>query len=84
MAENTRILFTFDQRSYENLESLGATFGFSSKAETVRAALRLANTLRDQVEKGYSEIVVRNPNTGAERILAVDFLDRLAKTTLAR
>ena len=76
-----RVIFTFDKVSYSQLERLGESLGFRSKAETVRAALRLAYSLKDQVEKGFSEVVVRNPTTRAERILVIDFLEKLARVS---
>lgn len=82
--ENRRIIFTFDEVSYANLVTLGAAFHFNSMAETVRAALRLVNTFKNQFENGFTEIIVRNPNTGAERILVGDFLERLDKAAVSR
>jgi hypothetical protein len=77
--ESTRVIFTFDRESLETLRTIQEKMGFKSLAETVRESLRLANSLREQAEKGFSEVILRNPKTGSERVLVIDFLEKLAE-----
>jgi hypothetical protein len=77
--ETTRVIFTFDKDSLESLRKIQEKMGFKSLAETVRESLRLANSLREQAEQGYSELILRNPETNKERELVVDFLEKLRK-----
>lgn len=74
MAKSKRVLFTFDQRNYRNLEELTGFGRFSSASDAVKDALQLARTLQIQAQQGYTEVVVRNPDTREERVLVVPSL----------
>lgn len=71
MAEKKRVVFSFDERSYESLEQMKGEGRFGSLAETVRQALRTSRALQSQGKQGFTEVVVRNPETGEERVLVL-------------
>ena len=64
-----RVIFTFDSHSLANLEMLRAKKGFTSLGGAVRDAIRLNFAIQNQIEQGFTEIIVRNPETGKERVL---------------
>jgi hypothetical protein len=45
-------------------------------AEAVRDALGLVHVLQSEAENGFTELVVRNPATGDERVLIVPSMRR--------
>lgn len=77
--KNRRVAFTFDERSLVTLEEMTDEGHFSSMADTVRESLQISRTLQSQAKKGFTEIIVRNPDTGEERVIIIPFLQSLAK-----
>ena len=71
-----RIVFSFDERNYNNLERIRYRGNFSSYADVVRESLQVSNILQEQNDEGFSEIVVRSPKTGKERIMSIPSLTR--------
>lgn len=71
MATKKRVIFTFDDRSFENLETLKDQARFGSLAEAVKESLRVTRALQQQKGQGYTEVVVRNPETKEERVLVM-------------
>jgi len=71
MSGSKRILFTFDPRNYQTLRDFTSTGAFSSAADAVRGAVLIARELQAQAQQGFTEIVVRNPQTKEERILVL-------------
>jgi hypothetical protein len=67
----------FDEGSIQILEEMTKALNFGSQAETVRQALRVVRALQMQAEKGYSDVIVQDPDTGDQRKLLVPFLDQL-------
>ncbi len=66
-----RVVFTFDQRSLDSLEKLKEHARFDSLAEAVRNSLQVARALQQQKEQGYTEVVVRNPDSKEERVVVI-------------
>jgi hypothetical protein len=66
-----RVVFTFDERSLDSLEKLKELARFDSLAEAVRNSLQVARALQQQKEQGYTEVVVRNPNSKEERVVVI-------------
>ncbi|MEM7537923.1 MAG: hypothetical protein AAF639_37480, partial [Chloroflexota bacterium] len=62
--KSKRVAFTFDERSLNTLEDMTEEGHFSSMADTVRESLQISRALQTQVKQGYTEIIVRNPETG--------------------
>lgn len=74
MSKSRRVVFSFDQRSLESLEKLTAQGRFSSMADTVRESLQISRALHSQAGQGFTEILVRNPETNEERVLVIPTL----------
>jgi len=74
MTTKKRVVFTFDERSMESLESLKDQARFGSLAEAVRSSLQVARALQQQKDQGYTEVVVRNPETKEERVIVIPSL----------
>jgi hypothetical protein len=66
-----RVVFSFDERSLESLETLRERGRLGSLADAVRNSLQVSRALQQQKELGYSEFIVRNPETKAERVLVI-------------
>jgi len=71
MPKNRRVVFTFDERSLDSLERLKEQGHFSSLADTVRESLQISRALQAQAKQGFTEVVVRNPDTKEERVLVI-------------
>lgn len=66
-----RIAFTFDQQSFGTLESMTADGHYSSMADCVRESLQINRVLQLQAQRGFTEVIVRNPTKDAERVLVI-------------
>ena len=71
MPKTRRVVFSFDERSLDSLERLTEQGHFSSMGETVRESLQIARALQSQATQGFTEVVVRNPETGEERVMVI-------------
>lgn len=74
MSKTRRVVFSFDQRSLEGLQQLTEQGHYSSMAETVRDALQVSRALQSQAVGGFTEVLVRNPETNEERVLVIPSL----------
>lgn len=74
-----RVVFTFDERSYDSLKNLQEKGDFSSMGNAVRESIQLSEILQDQLSQGFSEVVLRNPKTNQERVIIIPSLHRFAK-----
>jgi Arc/MetJ-type ribon-helix-helix transcriptional regulator len=74
MAKTRRVVFTFDERSLESLQKLTEQGRFASMADTVRESLQINRALQGQANQGFTEVVVRNPDTNEERVLVIPTL----------
>ena len=72
-----RIAFRFDDHSRKALYAIKEDGRYDTLAETVKDSLQINRALQTQVKKGFSEIVLRNPSTGDERILVIPSLEML-------
>jgi len=79
MSKSKRVTFTFDERSLDTLEDMTEEGHFSSMAETVRESLKISRALQSQAKKGFTELNVRNPETGEERVIVIPHLESLDK-----
>jgi Arc/MetJ-type ribon-helix-helix transcriptional regulator len=71
MAKTRRVVFSFDERSLESLKRMTEQGRYPSMATAVRDSLQISRALQNQVEKGFTEIVVRNPETNEERVIVI-------------
>jgi hypothetical protein len=74
-----RVLFTFDEASLESLKQIKDKRGFPSLGAAVRESIEVNETLQEQVENGFTEIVLRNPTTNQEKAIVISSLRRVAK-----
>ena len=74
-----RVAFTFDEHSLAALEEMKEEGHYASMAETVRDSLQINRALQTQAKKGYNEIIVRDPETGDERVLVIPSLQSLSQ-----
>ena len=79
MAKTQRVVFSFDERSYDSLQQIKDRGRFSSLGEAVRESLQISRALQSQASQGFSEIVVRNPETKEERVIVVPNLQTTAR-----
>lgn len=79
MAKSRRLAFTFDERSYDALEEMTQTGHYSSMADTVRGSLQISRALQDQAKQGFTEVTLRNPDTGKERVVVIPILHGASK-----
>ncbi|MDH4224412.1 MAG: hypothetical protein OEW12_02055 [Deltaproteobacteria bacterium] len=70
-AEKQRIVFTFDKKNLERMERIKERTHLATYAEVVRDALAIDNSLLEQREYGFTEVVVRNPNTREEKVMVM-------------
>lgn len=71
MAKAKRVIFTFDDRSFDTLQQITSSGGFSSMADTVRESLQINRALQTQATQGFTEVIVRNPQTNEERVVVI-------------
>lgn len=71
-----RIIFSFDEKSLENLEHLKEKGRFQSLGTAVRQSIEINQVLYDQASEGFSEVIVRNPKTKQEKTVIIPSLKR--------
>jgi hypothetical protein len=71
MAKTRRVVFSFDERSLDSLKRITEQGHFPSMADTVRESLQISRALQGQQEQGFTEVIVRNPETKEERVLVI-------------
>lgn len=79
MPNKRRVVFTFDVRSLESLEEITKRGHYNSMAETVRDSLQINRALQTQAEEGFTQVLVRNPETGEERVIIIPSLQPIRK-----
>lgn len=79
MPSKRRVVFTFDERSLEGLQRITEQGHYSSMAETVRDSLAINRALHTQASDGFTELVVRNPQTKEERVIIIPNLQPMGK-----
>jgi hypothetical protein len=74
MSKTKRVVFSFDEKSFESLEKLTKQGRYPSMASAVKESLQINSALQGQVEQGFTEIVVRNPDSDKERVIIIPTL----------
>ncbi|MBZ5610584.1 MAG: hypothetical protein LAP38_20160 [Acidobacteriia bacterium] len=74
MPKTQRVIFSFDERSLDSLQRIKEEGRFASMGEAVRESLQISRALQSQAHQGFSEIVVRNPDTKEERVIVIPTL----------
>lgn len=83
MAKAQRVVFSFDERSLESLQRIKEQGQFSSMADAVRESLQISRALQAQAGQGFTEIIVRNPDTKEERVIVIPNLRPATKQAKA-
>jgi hypothetical protein len=71
MKRETRIVFSFNEQSLQQLNEVMDSGSFRTMAEALSEALWAYRGLQSQAEEGFSEVIVRNPKSGEERVMRV-------------
>lgn len=79
MPKTQRVVFSFDERSLESLQKIRDQGRFSSMGEAVRESLQISRALQSQAAQGFTEILVRNPETNEERVIVIPALHAQTK-----
>jgi len=79
-----RVVFTFDDSSLESLRQVQDRGEFSSMGTAVRESVQLSEILQDQVAEGFSQIILRNPQTNQEKTIVIPSLQKIAKSVRAK
>jgi len=79
MPKTRRVVFSFDERSLDSLTRITERGRFPSMAETVRESLQISRALQSQAEQGFTEVIVRNPETKEERVIVIPNLQPSSK-----
>ena len=79
MAKTRRVMFTFDERSLDSLQRITKEGRYPSMAETVRDSLQINRALQVQAQQGFTEVVVRNPQTKEDRVIVIPALQNASE-----
>jgi hypothetical protein len=71
----TRVVFNFDNRSLAGLQQLKEQTKVATLGDVVSDSLQISHALMTQAANGFSEVVVRNPKTNAERVMVIPNLN---------
>jgi hypothetical protein len=69
----TKVVFSFSEGALTSLDKMTRDAGLSS-AQTLCEALRLARIVQLQMANGFTEVVLRDPRTGAEHTIRPPFV----------
>ncbi|UQN10318.1 hypothetical protein [Deinococcus sp. QL22] len=73
-----RVEFTFDALSFATLSTMTQEGQYSSMADCVRESLLVNHTFQQLARQGFTEVIVRNPQSGAERVVVIPRLQLVA------
>ena len=73
--EKQKVIFNFEESTFEKLKEVTKDENYCSMGETVRRSLQIFISLRDQFRHGYTQVILRNPTTKRELILETGLLD---------
>lgn len=63
--------FTFDDLSFATLSTMTEEGQYSSMADCVRESLQISHTFQQLARQGFTEVITRNPQSGAEREIVI-------------
>ncbi|HEY3963038.1 MAG TPA: hypothetical protein VGM05_00655 [Planctomycetaceae bacterium] len=69
-----RAVFTFDASTLENLKQMTRETDSKSMAETLRNAINGVHVLGEIMKRGYTTLIVRNPDTQKEETVVIEAL----------
>jgi len=71
MSKTQRVVFSFDDRSLDSLKKITEEGKYPSMANAVRDSLQISRALQSQAGQGFKEVIVRNPETGEQRVIVI-------------
>jgi Arc/MetJ-type ribon-helix-helix transcriptional regulator len=74
VSKTKRVIFSFDERSLESLQKMTEQGRYPSMASAVKDSLQISNALQSQAAQGFTELIVRNPETNEERVIVIPSL----------
>lgn len=74
----TDLILTFDDGSLTTLTQMTAEGAYADPADTLHESLQINATFMTQAKQGFSEVIVRNPRTGDERVVEIPRLVLIA------
>ncbi len=74
--DGTRVVFDFDDRNLAELKRITARAGYPSMGDTIHAALRVISILQEEAGEGETQLIVRNPMTGRQRVIELSPVSR--------
>lgn len=74
----TTVLLTFDDGSLTTLTQMTTDGQYTDLADTLHESLQINATFMTQARQGFSEVIVRNPRTGDERVVEIPRLTLIA------
>ena len=72
-------MFSFDEQSLDSLKRITKQGRFPSMADTVRESLQVSRALQVHAGQGFTEVILRNPETQEERVLVIPGLRSLSR-----
>ena len=67
-----RVVFIFDNLMYDRFKHWQHKKRHETMAQTIREALRIVQALDGQKEQGYTEVLVRNPQTQEMKVMVIE------------
>jgi hypothetical protein len=82
MKNESRIVFTFNEESLEQVNAIMESGHFTSIGEAVGESVATQYGLVMQAAEGFTEVIVRNPKTQQERVMRMPrpVLSRILET----
>ncbi|MBT3397817.1 hypothetical protein HOA55_02670 [archaeon] len=74
-----KVGFTFNEASLKSLDDMWARSGLPDRAAVVKQSLQILQALQTQEAQGYTQVSVRNPETGEERFYNGSSLDHFLR-----
>lgn len=74
MKKTRRLSFIFDEHIFAITKDLTEAGHYASMADMMREVLIISHAIRYQVQQGFTELVVRNPDTKEERVIVTRLL----------
>ena len=63
------LIFKFKEKAYSQLKNFSVIGKFNDTADAIGCMIQLSSSLQQQALQGFTEIIVRNPKTGEEKVI---------------
>jgi hypothetical protein len=72
-----QVEFTFDDLSFATLSTMTEEGQYNSMADCVRESLQVNHTFQQLARQGFTQVITRNPQSGAEREIVIPRLQQV-------